>query len=176
MSPHWQLFRRETIYEHLRRARESLAPILNVPADSIALIPNSTTGSNAVLRDYMWQPGDCILTLSTVYGAVERPLAWLHDHHPSQPEVINVEITLPCSHDETVAAVQKKLDELRDQGKLSKVKMAIIDSISSKPGVRVPWERLCKVFRDNQILVFVDAAHGVGAIEMDVGKADPDFL
>ncbi len=170
------VYRRVTIFEHLRTARERLGKLLNAPPDCLALIANATTGTNAVLRDFPWQEGDAILALSTLYPAVARTIAWVQDHCAHAPKVITVPVTYPCTHDSVVSAVEAKIAELKSTGELHKVKLGIIDTVSSKPGVRVPWERLCRLFREHQILSLVDGAHGIGIIPLDLRAADPDFF
>ena len=162
-----QFFRYYTIYDHLRRARERLAPMLNVLSETIALIPNATSGSNTVLRDYRWQEGDIILALSTVYDAVVKTVEYIQDTHPTPPELRVIDVTYPIKHDDLVKLVESKLDEIEKKGELKRVKFGWMDSISSLPGVRVPWERLCKLYRQRGILTFVSCrSYSVAAPEM----------
>lgn len=54
--------------------------------------------------------------------------------------------------------------------------MAIIDGIISVPGVRIPWEEMVKICRENEVYSLVDGAHVIGQIPLDVQQADPDFF
>ena len=49
--------------------------------------------------------------------------------------------------------------------------------ISSFPGVRMPWERLVHLCRENKVLSLVDGAHGIGHCSLShLGEIEPDFL
>jgi len=119
-------------------------------------VNNATTATNAVLRDIHWEKNDAILVLSTVYGAVERTLQYLYETHPSNPTTVMVEINYPMKHDEVVKAVEEVVSKTKKEGKV-KLRLGIVDAITSAPGVIVPWERLVKVLRDQGIMSFVSS-------------------
>ena len=57
-------------------------------------------------------------------------------------------------------------------------RIAIFDTIVSMPGVRMPYERLVEVCREESVLSVVDAAHCIGMLslsDMNLGKLQPDF-
>lgn len=54
--------------------------------------------------------------------------------------------------------------------------VAIIDGIISVPGVRLPWEEMVKICRENDVISLVDGAHMIGQVPIDVQRADPDYL
>ncbi|KAI0478386.1 pyridoxal phosphate-dependent transferase, partial [Xylariaceae sp. FL0804] len=57
-----------------------------------------------------------------------------------------------------------------------RVRLAIIDTIVSLPGIRVPFERLVPALQAEGALVHVDGAHGIGQIDIDVATLRPDFF
>jgi hercynylcysteine S-oxide lyase len=52
----------------------------------------------------------------------------------------------------------------------------MMDAISSLPGLRFPWERICAVCRKHSILSLVDAAHAITQIPVDIAATAPDFF
>lgn len=153
-QPDLHILRTEpALYEE---ATERLSPFLNVPSSEIALVFNATTATNAILRDLKWAENDGILCFSTMYGAVERTIKYLNEVNNDAIKVVVVEINYPISHDEVVKKVEETIKKTQSEGKI-KLKLGIIDAITSNPGVIVPWERLVKVLRDNDILSFVSS-------------------
>lgn len=146
---------------------------------------NATTATNAVLRDFPWQRGDAIVTFNIVYGSVERTVRYLQDcltprlGDASQgdeglvPRLVTVPIAFPMSHDAIVAKVEEVLDALPVG---VQAKMMVVDAVTSKPAARMPWERICAILRKRGIFSLVDAAHGIGAIPINIAAAQPDVL
>lgn len=54
------------------------------------------------------------------------------------------------------------------------VKVAIIDTISSMPALRLPFEKLIGLCHQYGCFSLIDGAHGVGAIPIDL-KVRPCF-
>ena len=80
----------------------------------------------------------------------------------------------PVSDEDLVKKFQEAVARLKGEGK--NVRVALFDTIVSLPGVRVPFERLVEVCREEGVLSCIDGAHGVGHIPLDLGKLNPDFF
>ena len=61
----------------LRAAAAQVAAFLGVDGDGLAFVDNATSGINAVLRSFAWQPGDEMLIHDQAYGGV-APRRRLH--------------------------------------------------------------------------------------------------
>ena len=156
----------------LDSARDAMASFLDVPAHEVVFLQNATTGINTVLRSLIFQQGDVILHFSTLYGACGKTVEYICETTPAESGTVMLEY--PLSDDEVVAKFAEGLEKLKADGK--KVRVAIFDTISSLPGVVVPWEKLVEICREQRVLSLVDGAHGAGHIELNLGQAQPDFF
>lgn len=81
-------------------------------------------------------------------------------------EIITVDPVYPISDDDLVNMIEDAI--LKEESKTGvtggKIKMALIDAITSVPGVRVPWERIVKLLREHNILSLIDGAHAIGTV------------
>ena len=79
-------------------------------------------------------------------------------------ELVILDPVYPISDDDLVAMIEEAI--LKEEAKAGvtggKIKLAVIDAISSMPGVRVPFERIIKLLREHQILSLIDGAHAIG--------------
>lgn len=135
-------------------------------------MPNATTGVNTVLRNLVFAPGDHILYFATIYGACEQTIAYICETTPAS--AVKVQYTFPVEDDWLLSEFEKKVKEVDAAG--GKVKIAVFDTVVSMPGVRMPFERLVAACKRLGVLSLVDGAHGVGHVELDLGKLDPDFF
>ena len=80
----------------------------------------------------------------------------------------------PIGDDDLVKKFLDSLEQVGASGK--KAKVAVFDTISSMPGVRVPWESLVKTCKEYGVLSLVDGAHGVGQIDLNLGQVETVFF
>ncbi|PSN71439.1 PLP-dependent transferase [Corynespora cassiicola Philippines] len=153
-------------------SKEAVAKILKAPVSTLVFTPNATTGVNTVLRNLKFEPGDHILTFSTIYGACDKTVVYITETTPA--EQVKVEYLYPVEDDWLVAEFKRKVEEVKKAG--GKVKIAILDTVVSNPGVRVPFQRLIQACKEEGVMSLVDAAHGVGHVELDLPQLDPDFF
>lgn len=150
----------------------AIASFLDVPAQEVVFMPNATTGINTVLRSLVFEKGDVILQFSTVYGSFEKTVEYICETTPA--ESFTVQLEYPISDDELLTRFVEGLDKVMTNGR--KVKVALFDTVSSLPGVRVPWEKLVEICKKRGVLSMVDGAHGVGHVELNLGQVQPDFF
>ncbi|KAI0466854.1 aminotransferase family protein-like protein [Xylaria cf. heliscus] len=157
----------------LRDARAATARLLNCPTDDLVFVPNATTGIDTVLKNIKFRPGDVVLVYEVVYEAVRGGLAWLEETFGIRVEVVPLCIPLP--DDDIVDAVVSAARRVNASG-TERVRLAVVDTVVSMPGFRVPFERLVPALQAEGALVIVDGAHGIGHVGIDLKTLDPDFF
>ena len=166
-------FIRWDISRALDASRLSLTNFLDVPASEIVLVQNATTGVNTVLRSLKFEKGDVIVHFSTLYGACEKTVWYICE--TTEAESVRVEVHYPCEDERVIVDFRSAIKVVNEQvGR--RVRVAIFDTVTSLPGVRVPWEDLCEVCREEGVLSLVDGAHGIGHIELNLKRVNPDFF
>lgn len=146
----------------------------------VSIVDNATTAAAIVLQHVGWSfaeglfnKGDAVVMLHCAFQAVKKSIeAYVTRAGGS---VIVVHLPFP------VNSVEEIVSEFRlglAKGKLNgrKVRLAIIDHITSMPSVVIPVRELVKICREEGVnQVFVDAAHAVGSIPVDVKEIGADF-
>ena len=161
----------------LYQARKAVAELVGCEVADLVLVNNATSGVNAVLRGLngTWGEREGILVYETIYGSCGKTAQYIVDSNPTFGlNIVKVPLQYPITHDEVVSRTKAAILEAESKG--IKIRIGVVDAISSVPGVIVPWERICALFRSHNILSLVDGAHAVGQIPLNLKQADPDFF
>ncbi|KAA8542989.1 hypothetical protein F0562_021516 [Nyssa sinensis] len=148
--------------------------------EEVSMVDNATTASAIVLQhigrgfaEGRFQKGDVVVMLHCAFQAVKKSIeAYVTRAGGS---VIEVQLPFPInSNDEIIAEFRKGLVKGKANGR--KVRLAIIDHITSMPCVVIPVGELVKICREEGVdHVFVDAAHAIGSVHVDVKEIGADF-
>ncbi|KAJ5716711.1 Pyridoxal phosphate-dependent transferase major region subdomain 1 [Penicillium malachiteum] len=162
--------------ELLDESRSAMSEFLGVPRSTVVFVPNATTGVNTVLRNITWNPDgkDEIIQLDIIYGACGKTTSYICESTQQRVRTREVGFKYPVETSEIVSNFQKVIQQSKAEGFQPRV--AIFDTISSNPGIRLPFKELAAVCREENVLSLVDAAHGIGQIDLDISSWDPDFL
>jgi isopenicillin-N epimerase len=148
-----------------RRVAGDLASFTGTTPDRIALVENATTGVQAVLNSLPFGPGDHILITDHQYNAVRLGVEARCRDAGATPVVVR--IPLPTSADAIVERVLTAADE--------RVKLVILDHISSPSALVLPVERLIPELRRRGIPVLLDGAHGIGQVPLQLDALGADW-
>ncbi|CAD0114543.1 unnamed protein product, partial [Aureobasidium uvarum] len=156
----------------LNEARQAIADYIHAPLDTCVLVPNASIGIDTVLRNLVFDSQDAVICFSTIYPAFMNTLNYLAER--DEFSIYKIEHTLPLSDDEICNDFETMLKRISADGK--KARLALFDTITSLPAVRMPFERLNQLCRDHGILSCIDGAHCVGQLPLNLSHLDPDFF
>ena len=162
-------------------SRAAVKTLIN--ADDVAdisLVDNATTAAAIVLQqigrqfaDGNFRKNDAVIMFHCAVPAVKKSIGAYVT--PAGGSVVEVQLPFPVRSDEEIIAEFKKGLE---RGKVNggRVRLAIIDHITSMPSVVLPVRELIRVCREECVdQVFVDGAHAIGSVHVDVKEIGADF-
>jgi isopenicillin-N epimerase len=149
----------------LRTAAGSMAAFVGCAPDDLAFVENATAGTQAVLRSIDFRAGDRILTTDHGYNSVRLMIEARCRETGAEPLV--VKIPVPTTPDDVVARIAEAVTP--------QVRLAIVDHITSPTALTFPLERIVPELRRHGALVFVDGAHGVGQVPLDLAALGVDW-
>ncbi|KAB1200431.1 Isopenicillin N epimerase [Morella rubra] len=163
---------------NLLRSRALIQTLINAEhIDEVSLVDNATTAAAIVLqqigRRFSDNQNDTVVMFSCAFPAVKKSIqAYVTRAGGS---VIEVDLPFPVkSNSEIIAVFRKGLAKAKSDG--HKVRLAIIDHITSMPSVLIPVRELVRICREEAVdQVFVDAAHAIGSVPVDVEQIGADF-
>lgn len=168
---HPDLHLKANLLPEMERALAPIAKYVGTTKENITFVHNATQGVNIVLRSLGLEKGDIVLYLSTVYAGVKILLDFLHEKNCVELFCVDY---LPGPDELLVGAVQRALIALESDGK--RVKVAVVDAISSIPGLIIPYEKLAELLKAHGAIVLIDGAHAFGQIPLDLDRTHADYF
>jgi len=147
-------------------AIETLADFINADKEGMTFVPNATSGVNTILRSLPLKSGDEILILDHTYQACWNTVDYISKR--SGAKTVVVPLPLPIqTPDEVTKTILNYTTE--------KTKLALIDTVTSPTGIRLPFEQIVSELQSKGIDVLLDAAHGPGIVPLDLKKLEPAY-
>ena len=150
----------------LRGAADRVAGFLGGRGEDWAFVENATAGLNAIIASLALGPGDELLCLSQVYGAIGNALSY----HAGRcgARLVSVEVPVPFIDpapllDALSAAIGPR------------TRLASFDHITSAGAVVLPIREMAALCHRRGVPVAVDGAHAPGQIALDVARLGVDW-
>lgn len=159
------VFFRDTLWTAMRDTADRVGRLTGAPGDSIVFLPNVTETVAVVLDAMRFQPGDEILLFDVAYAAVKRAVNVTAARTGAFVRVMASSLQM------TPAAYA---DELR--ASLSpRTRLVLLDHIVSPTAQILPIETLIPIARAAGARVFIDGAHALGQIPLNIPALDADW-
>ena len=151
----------------LSNVRDELGVFLNCAGEDLALVTNATTGVNTILRSLVFNPHDEILVPDHAYQACRNAIDFVAKRWGAK--VVTCQIPFPIDSNQQIIDIVL--------GALTKnTRLALIDTVTSPTGLRMPFEQLISELESNGIQVLLDAAHGPGMTTLDLKKIGASYV
>jgi isopenicillin-N epimerase len=150
----------------LRRATERVAAFLGGRAEDWAFVENATSGLNAIIASLSLAPGDELICLSQVYGAIGNAL----HHHAGRygARLVSVEVPVPFTDPgPLLEAISAAIGP--------RTRLAVVDHITSAGAIVLPVGEMAAPCRERGVPVAIDGAHAPGQIALDVPALGVDW-
>ena len=160
-------FMESTVRELWAESLVRLSKFINADSEGMTFVTNATSGVNTVLKSLNLKPNDEIIVLDHSYQACWNAV----DFITKKTGAKTVVATIPFPIDSNEQIIEEILQRVTERTKL-----ALIDTITSPTGLRLPFEELVNELQSRNVDVLLDAAHGPGIVPLDIKKMDPAYV
>lgn len=148
-------------FDRLDAARTELARFVGASPDGLVAVPNATTGVNAVLRSFPFEPGDELLTTDHAYNACANALEFVAQRAGARVRVV----AIPFPGASSDGAARTVLDAVSPRTRL-----VLIDHVTSPTALVLPLERIVAELEGAGVDVLVDGAHAPGMLPLEIER------
>lgn len=149
--------------EGYESARTSVARLLNVGPDQIALTRGASDGICIIAYGLDWKAGDEVVVTDQEHPSGELPWINLHKRFGVKVRVVRIA-------DDPNVTIQRFADAITDRTRL-----VFASHVCSSTGERLPARTICRLAHDKGKLVAIDGSHALGQFTVDLQEIKPDF-
>ena len=149
----------------LREAAATVAAFLGARGEDLVFVDNATTGANAVLRSFVFEPGDEILVTDLGYGGLTR--AAIHAAREKGATVRTIAMPYPFT--------AEGLTQAYTAGVGPRTRLAIVDHISADTAIVFLLAEIASALTRQGIAVLADGAHAPASIALDIPSLGVDW-
>ena len=164
-------FMKDSMRVRVERVASRVAKLVNANENDLVLTTNANQATSCILKSIPWVVGDRIFILSVDYDATKLATTFLR--RISGIEVIEHDLPLPQTHQEVVASVRTKLEELKRQKALPC--LANFCHVTSKTAWIFPAKELTALFHSYGVPVIIDGAQAAGHLDLDLRSIGADW-
>lgn len=172
---HTDKWMRNEAFEEIRKVRHAIGKLVNADPEDIVMVPNVGFGVTSILKSLVFNPGERILEFSTTYISTHAVVQNLVDRSNSTIIIEKVNVTYPCTNTEVLEQLEKYLETYDPTTTPNPFKLAIVDHISGYPPVTYPIDKMIPLLKAKNIPVFVDGAHAIGNVPINITALAPDY-
>ena len=143
----------------IRGAADRVAAFLGGRGQDWAFVENATSGLNAIIASLALAPGDELLCLSQVYGAIGNALGF----HAGRAGARLISVEVPVPFVDPAPLLERLAAAIGPRTRL-----AAFDHITSAEAVVLPIREMAALCRGRGVPVMVDGAHAPGQLALDV--------
>ncbi|MCO4769766.1 MAG: aminotransferase class V-fold PLP-dependent enzyme [Deltaproteobacteria bacterium] len=142
----------------IRAAAAAVASYVGARPEDTALCENTTSGVNAVLRSFPFEPGDRVLSSNHLYPAVEKTLEYVC---AGRATVDLADVPFPVrSPDQIVDAFAAAITP--------RTRLLVVDHVTSMTALVFPVRALVELATSHGLPILVDGAHAPGMLPLDL--------
>jgi isopenicillin-N epimerase len=142
-------------------SRAALSNFMNADVDGMTFVTNATAGINTVLRSLRLEPGDEIIVPDHSYQACWNAVDFVTSRAGAKTVVVEIPFRV-SDENEVIDSIMGAVTE--------RTVLALIDTVTSPTGMRMPFEQLTSQLQSNGVDVLLDAAHGPGIVPLDLNE------
>ncbi len=139
---------------------------LNADPEGMAFVKNATEGVNTVMRSLELNEGDEVIVPNHSYQACWNAVDFATKRSGAKTVVVDLPFRV-SDEQEIVDIILGAVTE--------KTVLALIDTVTSPTGLRMPFEDLVSKLQSEGVDVLLDAAHGPGIVPLDLKKINAAY-
>ena len=168
------LFARNAMANHtmnaqLDEARASIASLLHCETEEIALTRSGSDGLQSLIVNYnLLKPGDAVVYCDLDYDAMIFAMDYLQERRGAQ--VVRFAMPEPATTANILAAYEDTLKRTPN------AKLLLVTHVSNRTGLVTPVREIVAMARARGVDTIVDAAHGIGCLDVTLPDFGADFV
>lgn len=157
-----------SVYKHkLIETKKGLSYYLNCSSEDLVIVDNSSSAANSIFNSLSLDETSAIIMLETAYGVIRNLIHKCKIKSGCKIVEIPVEI-YKLNH--ISGDIEKTIRQIETDGFV--VKLVCIDYIASCPAIVFPVCEIASACKKHNIPVFVDGAHTLGQLSLNMNELE----